>query len=88
VDGAYMPASGEPLKGFRRVRVAGATAAVQAAIYHRAAMPVGLIISGPAIVEQDDSTTLVEPGWSGRVLPDGTLLLTASRAGSTRDGHK
>jgi hypothetical protein len=27
-------------------------------------------------VEQDDTTTLVEPGWTGMVLDNGNLLLT------------
>ena len=58
------------------IRVAGARAPVQAAIYHRAAMPTGLTFAGPAIVEQDDTTTLVEPGWRGTVLDNGNLLLT------------
>jgi N-methylhydantoinase A len=39
-------------------------------------MPAGLKIQGPAIVEQDDTTTLVEPGWHGTVLDNGNLLLT------------
>jgi N-methylhydantoinase A/oxoprolinase/acetone carboxylase beta subunit len=75
-DGKYVPMPGEPLKGHRRIRVAGFTEPVQAAIYHRAAMPVGLTFTGPAIVEQDDTTTLVEPTWHGTVLTDGALLLT------------
>ena len=36
---------------------------------------VGAEIAGPAIVEQADTTTLVEPGWRARVDADGTLLL-------------
>ena len=39
-------------------------------------MPAGLNFAGPAIVEQDDTTTLVEPGWRGTVLDNGNLLLT------------
>jgi N-methylhydantoinase A len=39
-------------------------------------MPAGLAFAGPAIVEQDDTTTLVEPGWRGAVLDNGNLLLT------------
>ena len=54
----------------------GTPAPVQAAIYHRAAMPAGLTFPGPAIIEQDDTTTLVEPGWRGTVLANGNLLLT------------
>ena len=32
---------------------------------------------GPAIVEQADTTTLVEPGWRATVDAGGTLILTA-----------
>ncbi len=75
-EGAYRPLDADPRKPPRPIRVAGARAPVQAAIYHRAAMPVGLTFAGPAIVEQDDTTTLVEPGWRGTVLDNGNLLLT------------
>ena len=70
------PAGADPRKPPRIIRVAGTRAPVQAAIYHRAAMPAGLTFAGPAIVEQDDTTTLVEPGWRGTVLDNGNLLLT------------
>jgi N-methylhydantoinase A len=33
------------------------------------------MIEGPAIVEQDDTTTLVTPGWRGRVDRLGNLVL-------------
>jgi N-methylhydantoinase A len=75
-DGEYRPLDGDPHRPPRAIRVAGVPAVVQAAIYHRAAMPAGLTIAGPAIVEQDDTTTLVEPGWDAMVLENGNLLLT------------
>lgn len=75
-DAAYTPEPGNPLKGHRRIRVASASQPVQAAIYHRASMPVGLRFAGPGIVEQDDTTTLVEPGWHGHVQDNGALVLT------------
>ena len=75
-EGAWHPLDSDPRKPPRVIRVASERAAVQAAIYHRAAMPAGLTFAGPAIVEQDDTTTLVEPGWRGTVLENGNLLLT------------
>lgn len=75
-EGDYCPVDMDPCKPPRDIRVAGERSPVRAAIYHRAAMPVGLHFAGPAIVEQDDTTTLVEPGWSGTVLDNGNLLLT------------
>jgi N-methylhydantoinase A len=75
-EDAYRPLDADPLKPARAIRVAGERSPVPAAIYHRAAMPAGLTFRGPAIVEQDDTTTLAEPGWHGTVLDNGNLLLT------------
>ena len=47
-----------------------------AAVYDRALLVPGNEIAGPAIVEQVDTTVLIETGWHGTVAPDGTLLLT------------
>ncbi len=74
-EGVYQARTGSAQKPSRAIRIAGAVGPVTAAIYDRAAMPVGMAFIGPAIVEQDDTTTLVEPGWNGTVLRDGTLLL-------------
>jgi len=75
-EGTYRPLDEGPEKTPRSIRVAGAGSSISAAIFHRAAMPAGLTFSGPAIVEQHDTTTLVEPGWNGTVLDNGNLLLT------------
>jgi N-methylhydantoinase A len=75
-EGEYRPNRSDPQKPPRAIRVAGVRSHVQATIFHREAMPVGLNFAGPAIVEQDDTTTLVEPGWRGTVLDNGNLLLT------------
>lgn len=71
----YRPRRGNPAKPSRAIRIAGAAGPVTAAVYDRAAMPIGMSVAGPAIIEQDDTTTVVEPGWSGTVLEGGTLLL-------------
>jgi len=44
-------------------------------VYDRSALQTGNELSGPAIVQQYDATTVVEPGWSGRVDQWGTLRL-------------
>jgi N-methylhydantoinase A/oxoprolinase/acetone carboxylase beta subunit len=74
-EGAYQPRAGGARKPPREIRIQGVPGPVTATIFDRAAMPAGMTFAGPAIVEQDDTTTLVEPGWHGRVLEDGTLLL-------------
>ncbi len=48
---------------------------VEAAIHQRRELPVGTGVAGPAIIEQDDSTVLIEPGWRGEAVPGGALVL-------------
>jgi N-methylhydantoinase A/oxoprolinase/acetone carboxylase beta subunit len=70
--GATTRGSAKP-PGTRRIRVAAGT--VQAAIWDRDSIAPGQKIPGPAIVEQSDTTTLVEPGWTARLTDSGALLL-------------
>jgi N-methylhydantoinase A len=44
-------------------------------VYHRSALALGGRFSGPAIVEEMGATTVVPPGWSGRVGELGELVL-------------
>jgi len=76
-EGPYVAGSAPALKGERSIRVAAAPGGVQAKVYDRANLRVGFTFTGPAIVEQADTTTVIEPGWRGEVLPDGNLVLTA-----------
>jgi N-methylhydantoinase A len=45
-------------------------------IYDRLALPVGTEIAGPAILEQPDATTWIDPDLTGRVDRFGNLILT------------
>ena len=45
-------------------------------VYDRAGLPAGFMAPGPLIVIDPLATTVVEPGWSLLVDPDGTLRLT------------
>lgn len=45
------------------------------AVYDRLALPVGTVISGPAILEQPDTTVLIEPGLQGRVDRFGNTII-------------
>lgn len=49
---------------------------VNTPIYDRAAFAPGQRFSGPAIVEQEDTTTVVPPGWSVEVVTGGSMILT------------
>jgi N-methylhydantoinase A len=44
-------------------------------IWSRLELPIGAVISGPAILEQPDATTVVEPGLVARVDPLGNILI-------------
>jgi N-methylhydantoinase A len=44
-------------------------------VYDRASLATGNRISGPAIIEQMDTTTLLPPGFSGIADAGGNLLL-------------
>jgi N-methylhydantoinase A/oxoprolinase/acetone carboxylase beta subunit len=73
---AYVPDRRTAFKGERLIRTADSAGFVTAAIFARASLAAGETIAGPAIIEQADTTTLIEPGWFATVAPDGTLILT------------
>ena len=60
----------------RRILLAGMHDYVEAAIYDRDALRPGDTLRGPSIVEQSDTTTLIDAGWSGRVADNEVLILT------------
>ncbi|NNK78974.1 MAG: hydantoinase/oxoprolinase family protein [Litoreibacter sp.] len=45
------------------------------AIYDRLNLPVGTVVAGPAILEQPDTTVLIEPGLQGRVDRFGNTII-------------
>jgi N-methylhydantoinase A/oxoprolinase/acetone carboxylase beta subunit len=71
------PAGDTAHKGKRPILTAGSDKFILADVYDRSTMAIGLEIRGPAIVEQPDTTTLIEPGWRATVVADGTLIITA-----------
>ena len=66
-------------KGKRSILTAESGRFIPADVYDRSTMAIGLEIRGPAIVEQPDTTTLIEPGCRATVVADGTLIITADR---------
>jgi N-methylhydantoinase A/oxoprolinase/acetone carboxylase beta subunit len=80
---SYMASSGEPSKPPRRIALAGGSATAE--VYEREALSPGFLIEGPAIIEQLDSTTVVEQGWRGRVAENGNFIL--DHKGSTGENN-
>jgi len=64
-----------PAPQTRRLCLAAAEGFQETPVYARAALPPGFRFSGPAILEQPDSTTLVYPGHLASVDPFGNLLI-------------
>jgi N-methylhydantoinase A len=57
----------------RRVWLGGRS--LECSVYERDLLREGAKLTGPAIIEQDDSTLLVEPGWRLRVAEAGNAIL-------------
>lgn len=76
-----LPAGGAApdaaLKGRRQVCFAenGALRRLSTACYDRSLLQAGNVLAGPAIVEQEDSTTVINPGLSAAVDPFGNLII-------------
>ncbi|GAB7120609.1 hydantoinase/oxoprolinase family protein [Natrinema sp. JCM 9743] len=67
--------AGDARIGTREAHFPGSGAG-DAAVYDRDRLPAGASVTGPAILEQAESTTVVPPSWKGRILADGTLVMT------------
>ena len=52
----------------------------EAPVYQREMLPLGAVFAGPAVVQQVDATTIIEPGWSARVDEIGNLRISAGVA--------
>ncbi|MBJ3762419.1 hydantoinase/oxoprolinase family protein [Maribius pontilimi] len=65
-------------KGTRRVHFGDAWH--DTAIYDRLALPVDAVVDGPAILEQADTTVLIEPDLTGRVDRFGNTIITRKDA--------
>jgi len=49
-------------------------------LYRRERLPVSFAITGPAIIAEDDATTVVDDGWRATVKPHGHLLVERVQA--------
>lgn len=49
-------------------------------LYRRADLRIGDELKGPAIIAEDNATTVVEPGWQAQVTPHNHLVLTRVEA--------
>jgi N-methylhydantoinase A len=72
------PAPADAVKGTRTVYF-DPDKGTETTLYERDKLPVGAMLTGPAIVEQFDATTVVPAGWSARVDGFRNLILSRER---------
>ncbi len=70
-------ASTAALKGTRQVFFPDAGGMLATSVYDRYALAAGAVVPGPAVFEEDESTFIVGPGATARLLPDGSILAEA-----------
>jgi N-methylhydantoinase A len=74
----YAPAAGVASKGTRAILTAAAGGFVEARVYERSRIAAGTRFEGPAVLEQPDTTTVVDCGWQAEIDSRGNLILSAA----------
>ncbi len=69
----------EAIKGTRTIYFDGRTP-VESNVYERDGLDIGIVLNGPAVIEQFDATTIVPPTWSARVDHYHNLILERGNA--------
>lgn len=72
--------SGQSLKPYEYRRIFIEEKEYEASVYNRDTLSVGSIVNGPAVIEQDDTTTLILPNWAGSIGPSGNLVISKEAA--------
>ncbi|MBR3379872.1 MAG: hydantoinase/oxoprolinase family protein, partial [Bacillus sp. (in: Bacteria)] len=72
--------SGQPLipQSYRRIFIEEKE--YEASVYNRSTLSLGAVVKGPAIIEQDDTTTLILPKWAGSIDHSGNLVISREAA--------
>ena len=72
---ADAPARNGPLAPHETVRMFAGGVWHDTALFKRAGIRIGDTLRGPAIIAEDNATTVVEPGWQAEVTPHNHLVL-------------
>ena len=67
------------LRKIRKVYFAEENDFIDCPSYNRYKLAAGMLIKGPAIVEEMDSTTVIHPNYEGEVDDFGNILISASK---------
>ena len=71
---------------FANLFASAAEGHVSAAVHLRPELPRGAAIPGPALIAEEQTTTVVPAGWEARVLPGGHLLVERRTRQAARTG--
>ena len=75
--GGQAPANGHALApASRLVRFGRAQPPQETPVFQRSALTPGMRITGPAVVEERETTIVIRPGWGARVQADHSLVAT------------
>ncbi len=66
-------------KGTRAVRFSRRDDAVETPVYDRRSLGVGTTITGPALLEERETTAVLRPGWVATVNEDGSVIAKRAR---------
>jgi N-methylhydantoinase A len=79
--GPAVPASHRPMVFARGQKP------IDTPVYSRPALGAGATFSGPAVVEERETTSVIRPGWDVEVAPDGSLIASrVERQDRTEEG--
>tara|TARA_B100001013_G_scaffold338227_1_gene259019 strand:- start:757 stop:1002 length:246 start_codon:yes stop_codon:yes gene_type:complete len=67
------------LKGTREVYFDEEGGMLETPVYNRESLNAGMIFSGPGIIEESDSTTVIPPEWMAEVDNFGNLTLKSEQ---------
>jgi len=58
---------------------------VETPVYARSELGAGSAFSGPAVVEERETTSVIRPGWNVEVSTDGSLIATRIERNATNE---
>ncbi len=80
-DDSIEPATGELRPTSTRPMIFGrGMAPIDVPVYDRSTLGAGSTFDGPAVVEERETTSVIRPGWSVEVAPDGSLIATREQS--------
>ncbi|MDE2653387.1 MAG: hydantoinase B/oxoprolinase family protein [Gemmatimonadota bacterium] len=85
-SGPRQPQSRPEPSAFSTVFAGTAEGHVSAAVHHRPDLPEGAAIPGPALIAEEQTTTVVPEGWEALVVPGGHLLVERRARQAARTG--